>query len=74
VVLSSPCLSFLNVFIRNLNYKGINPLITPKDKKHKKDKNQLRKGKPSSVGKPLYNPPKRQQPTLKEKTENAKDY
>jgi len=27
VYLSSPCLSFLNVFIRNLNYEGASPLI-----------------------------------------------
>jgi len=43
--------SFLNVSIRNPNYKGVNPFITPKDKKQKNTKRQrlLRKEKPSSV-------------------------
>ena len=31
-------------------------------------------GSRSIKGRPLYNPPKREQPKLKEKTENAKDY
>jgi len=50
----SSCPSPLSVFIRNPNYKGINPLITPKDKKHKKTKDLkkqrlLRKKKTNSL-------------------------